>query len=79
MLCSGTSVLVGSTASQHAAPTRHKAAAVRKDAVHPNRVAIHGVSEAVIAAPIWLPVFMNPETEPDDAPAISAVTDQNEL
>ena len=57
---------------QSAAPTRN-------EAVHPNRSPIHGVSEAVMKAPITLAVFINPETEPDDVPAMSAVTDQNEL
>lgn len=50
-----------------------------KDAVQPNRDAIQGVSIAVRKAPNWLPVFMIPETEPEDPPAMSAVTDQKEL
>jgi len=71
--------LVGSTTSQHAAPTTHKAAAIRKEDVHPKRSAIQGVSIAVRKAPNWLPVFIIPETVPDDLPAMSAVTDQKEL
>jgi hypothetical protein len=77
--CGATRVFVGSTMSQHIAPTRHRTDAVRNAAVHPNLSPIQGVSEAVSAAPIWLPVFMTPETEPDELPAMSAVTDQNEL
>ena len=69
----------GSTTSQLSAPTRHNAAATRNDVVQPNLAAIHGVKEAVSAAPIWFPIFMKPETEPEEAPAISAVTDQKEL
>src|SRR6266404_700279 len=75
----GISVLVGSTANQLREPSRHKAAATINDAVQPMWAAIHGVSEAVRAAPIWFPVFMNPETTPEDPPAMSAVTDQKEL
>jgi hypothetical protein len=71
--------LVGSTTSQLAAPTTHSAAATRKEDVHPKRDAIHGVNIAVRKAPNWLPVFMIPETVPDDPPAMSAVTDQKEL
>jgi hypothetical protein len=29
--------------------------------------------------PICAPIFIKPETDPDDEPAISAVTDQKEL
>src|SRR5215471_12898849 len=72
-------LFVGSTISQLAAPTTHSAAATKNDAFHPKCAAIHGVKDAVIAAPTWLPMFISPETDPDDAPAISAVTDQNEL
>ena len=57
----------------------HNPAATRNEVVQPNRAAIQGVSEAVIAAPIWFPIFMNPDTDPEDAPAMSAVTDQKEL
>jgi hypothetical protein len=71
--------LVGSTTNQLAAPTTHNAAATRKEDVHPKRDAIQGVSIAVRKAPNWLPVFMIPETVPDDPPAMSAVTDQKEL
>ena|ERR1700691_6051379 len=69
----------GSTSSQLAAPRMHNAAAARNDVVQPNRAAIQGVSEAVSAAPIWLPIFIKPDTEPEDVPARSAVTDQKEL
>src|SRR5205814_7611088 len=74
-----TRVREGSTSSHANAPRRHSAAATRNDAVQPNRAAIAGVSEAVTAPPICAPVFMKPETEPEERPAISAVTDQNEL
>src|SRR5213076_2884490 len=78
--CQGSTRLAsGSTSSQATAPTTHKAAASRKDAVHPNRAATNGVSVAVTNPPSCPPVFMNPETNPDDGPAIPAVTDQKEL
>src|ERR1700676_2417548 len=38
-----------------------------------------GVSEAVTAPPSCAPMFMKPETEPEKAPPISALTDQKEL
>src|SRR5216683_2144026 len=38
-----------------------------------------GVSEAVTAPPNCAPIFMKPETEPEKAPPISALTDQKEL
>ena len=69
----------GSTMSQLAAPIRRNADATRNETVHENRVASHGVKKAVSAAPIWLPMFMNPDTDPAEVPAISAVTDQKEL
>src|SRR5689334_7837455 len=72
-------LFVGSTTSQLAAPSTQSAAATKNDAFHPKRAAIHGVKDAVMAAPIWLPMFISPDTDPEDAPAISAVTDQNEL
>src|SRR5471032_3356073 len=75
----GASTRVGSTMSQAAAPSMHNTAATRNDAVQPKRAAIAGVSEAVTAPPSCAPIFMKPETEPDDLPAMSAVTDQNEL
>jgi hypothetical protein len=37
------------------------------------------VSVAVTVLPICAPMFMTPETEPADSPAMSAVTDQNVL
>jgi hypothetical protein len=49
------------------------------EAVHPKRAAIQGVKDAVRAPPNCPPVFMKPETDPDDAPAIPVVTDQKEL
>ena len=72
-------VLRGSTTSQLTAPSRHKPAATRNEAVQPYRTAIHGVREPVKAPPICPPIFMNPDTDPADAPAMSAVSDQNEL
>ena len=56
----------GSTSSQAAAPRRHRPAATRNDTVQPKWAAIQGVSEAVTAPPICAPVFMKPETEPDE-------------
>jgi hypothetical protein len=38
-----------------------------------------GVRDAVTAPPIWFPMFIKPDTEPADFPAISTVTDQKEL
>src|SRR5260370_37449925 len=38
-----------------------------------------GVSEAVTAPPSCAPMFVKPETEPEKAPPISALTDQKEL
>src|SRR5258707_15203045 len=38
-----------------------------------------GVREAVTAPPSCAPIFMKPETEPEKAPPISALTDQKEL
>ena|SRR5579859_6254701 len=72
-------VRCGSTINQAIAPRRQSVAAIRKDAVQPKRLAINGVKEAVTMPPIWAPMFMNPETEPEDGPAKSAVTDQKEL
>src|SRR5215471_17369979 len=72
-------VFTGSTTSQQSAPTTHRPAATRKDAVHPYRAPIQAVRYPVNAPPICPPMFMNPETDPAEAPAISAVTDQNEL
>src|SRR5437867_10849742 len=69
----------GSTISHIPAPNTHRAAATRKNAAQPKRWAIHGVSCAVTAPPIWPPMFMNPETDPDDRPTISAVPDHNAL
>src|ERR1039458_5258107 len=60
-------------------PTKQSAAATMKDAVQPNREAIRGVSEAVIAPAGWLPRFITPETDPAEEPPRSAVTGQNEL
>jgi hypothetical protein len=69
----------GSISNHAPEPRRQNPAATRKEAAQPKRPAIAGVSEAVTAPPIWAPIFMKPETEPDDEPAISDVTDQNEL
>src|SRR5207248_4218489 len=41
--------------------------------------AIHGVKGAVTKPPSCAPIFIKPETEPEEGPAISAVTDQKEL
>ena len=40
---------------------------------------VHGVSDAVSAPPACAPIFINPDAEPAQSPAISAVTDQYEL
>ena len=72
-------VRFGSTNSHATAPVRHSAAATRNDAVQPKCFAISGVSHAVNQPPACAPIFMNPETDPEDGPARSAVTDQKEL
>src|SRR5579871_754969 len=69
----------GSTIIHASPPRTHSPAATAKDAVHPKRLAIAGVSDAVTAPPICAPLFMIPETEPDEEPPISADTDQKEL
>jgi hypothetical protein len=73
------SVRSGFTIHHASPPSAHRIAATRKEAVQPNRSAIQGVSEAVSAPPNCPPVFMNPETEPEEVPAMPEVTDQNEL
>src|SRR4030095_11391088 len=72
-------LLLGSTKSQATAPPRHKAAATKNGAFHPSREAIQGASEAVVIPPNWFPIFMKPETAPEERPPMSAVTDQKEL
>jgi len=69
----------GSTSNQANAPVPHKSAATPNEAPQPKREAINGVSVAVTVLPICAPMFMTPETEPADSPAMSAVTDQNVL
>ncbi len=69
----------GSTTNQASAPSTDREAATRKAEVQPKCEAIQGVREAVIIAPNWLPMFMKPETLPEEAPPMSAVTDQKEL
>ena len=54
-------------------------AAVAKEVVQPKRAAIHGVSEAVTAPPIWPPMFMALEKRAELEPARSTATDQKEL
>ena len=54
--------------SHKIAPAMHAAAAAANEAVHPQCLAINGVSDAVVALPICPPMFMNPDSEPDDAP-----------
>ena len=70
---------LGSTTIHDTAPVRHNPAATRNEAVHPKWLAIAGVSEAVTAPPICAPIFIKPETDPEELPAMSAVTDQKEL
>src|SRR6185295_12950200 len=69
----------GLTVIQAMAPNRHRAAATRNEAVQPKCNAITGVSDAVTAPPICAPIFIKPETEPDEVLLRSAVTDQKEL
>jgi hypothetical protein len=69
----------GSTSNQANAPVPHKDAATPNDAPQPKREAIKGVSVAVTVLPICAPMFMTPDTEPADSPAMSALTDQNVL
>src|SRR5207302_630160 len=61
------------------APRAHNPAATENGMLQPKYLAITGVNCAVSAPPIWLPMFITPETDPADAPAISELTDQNEL
>src|SRR5213080_3458811 len=68
-----------STFNQRRPPRAQSAAATKKGKFQPKCAAIIGVTCAVMAPPIWLPMFMTPKTEPADAPAISELTDQNEL
>jgi hypothetical protein len=56
----------GSTSSQLAAPTKDKTAAAKKEAVQPKWSAIQGVKDAVTAPPNCAPIFMKPETEPEE-------------
>jgi len=70
---------LGSTHNQANAPVPHKSAATPNEAPQPKREAIKGVSVAVTVLPICAPIFMTPDTEPADSPAMSAVTDQNVL
>jgi hypothetical protein len=70
---------VGSTRSQASAPVAHKKAATPNEAPQPKPAAIMGVSVAVTVLPICAPIFMTPDTDPADSPAMSAVTDQNVL
>src|SRR5262249_32694571 len=72
-------VRLGSTNIQATAPVKQSAAATKNDAVQPKCCAISGVSHAVSQPPACAPMFMNPETDPEDGPARSAVTDQKEL
>src|SRR5690349_12877972 len=67
------------TSSHAAPPAKASAAAKRKEVAHPKRCAIHGVKEELIAPPSWQPMFITPETDPAEAPPMSALTDQNEL
>src|SRR5665213_1240708 len=69
----------GCTIVQQIAPTIANEAATAKDVFHPNRCAIHGVSEAVTAPPIWPPMLIMLENGPELIPAISIATDQKEL
>src|SRR5690242_285845 len=70
---------VGSTSSHRTEPAAQRAAASRNDAVQPKCSATSGVSQAVTQLPICPPIFMTPEADPDEEPAISAVTAQKEL
>src|SRR5256885_1245351 len=66
----------GFTTSHKNAPNAHNVAATRNEAVQPNWAATAGVSDAVSIPPSCAPMFMKPDTEPDDEPARPAVTDQ---
>src|SRR5438067_2497229 len=66
-----------STFNQRRPPSAQSAAATKNGKFQPKCAAIIGVTCAVMAPPIWLPMFMTPETEPADAPAISELTEQN--
>src|ERR1019366_3124272 len=76
---SPTSSRSGSTMIQAKDPTTQSAAATKNGVPQPKYLASQGVREAVMAPPIWLPIFITPETEPAERPAMSEVTDQNAL
>src|SRR5712692_7736259 len=69
----------GSTNSHASPPSAQNAAATRNDAVQPRRCAITGVSAAVMALPVCAPMFIKPESEPEDLPPRSADSAQYEL
>src|SRR5664280_2604865 len=73
------STRLGSTNSHASDPTTQRAAATRKGEGQPKTLASTGVREAVTVPPIWLPMFITPETDPAERPAMSAVTDQKQL
>src|SRR5262245_18220418 len=75
----GESVAPGFTKSQASAPSPAMVAATRKPVLHPNRSPSQGVTNAVSAPPIWLAMFMKPESPPADLPPRSADTAQNAL
>src|SRR5262249_10347903 len=70
---------LGSTVNHSKEPSAASPAATRNDASHPHQLAISGVTDAVIAAPVCPIMFMTPETAPADGPAMSELTDQKAL
>ena len=75
----GTRGRSGSTTSQTAELRKARTAATRKEVVHPKCAAMNGVSDAVTAPPSCAPIFMNPDTEPEKGPPMSALMAQKEL
>src|SRR5580704_14883161 len=69
----------GSTVSHSIPPAMTTAALTRKEIAHPNRLAIAGVRDAVMAPPNWHPIFITPESDPALSLPRSALTDQKEL
>src|ERR1039458_1056943 len=76
---SGASVRPGFTASHARDPTTARPAATKNDAGQPQCVATNGVREAAATAPNCPTIFITPETDPAEGPAMPAVTDQKEL
>src|SRR3954451_1305127 len=78
-LVSGCSGCSGWTNSQHTPAKTASKAARWNELGQPARLAIQGVRDAVTAPPICPPILTMLENNPEDRPARSTETDQNEL